>query len=103
MRSFAAVAGCVFALSLVVGHGSGQPAPDRQKVVDAFLPLLKKSGDVKVGKMVFTKHCAVCHVHGSEGSRVGPDLTSIVTLSRQELLLRILDPNRNVEGKYRLY
>jgi uncharacterized protein len=52
---------------------------------------------------VFKKQCAKCHVHGSEGTRIGPDLTGIAVHPKAELLENILDPSRSVEGNFRVY
>jgi putative membrane-bound dehydrogenase-like protein len=84
-------------------RGGGLPSADRQKVIDDLMPLIKKTGDPKLGKLVFAKHCAVCHIFGKEGNKVGPDLTGIGVHPKAELLVHIFDPSRSVEGNYRLY
>lgn len=81
----------------------GVPNPDRQKIVEHFMPLIKKNGDPVKGKLVFMNHCAKCHTHGKEGNKVGPDLTGMAALGKEQLLTEILDPNRSVEGNYRQY
>jgi putative membrane-bound dehydrogenase-like protein len=87
----------------ILARGGGLPSADRQKVIDELEPLLKKTGSADAGKLVFKKHCANCHVHGSEGNKVGPDLTGMATHPRQELLVSLMDPSRSVEGNYRVY
>jgi putative heme-binding domain-containing protein len=84
-------------------RGGGLPSPDRQKVLDELMPLAKRTADPKAGKLVFTKQCAKCHVHGSEGTRIGPDLTGMATQTKAELLTQVIDPSRSVEGNYRSY
>jgi putative heme-binding domain-containing protein len=42
-------------------------------------------------------------VHGSEGTRIGPDLTGMATQTKAELLTQVIDPSRSVEGNYRSY
>jgi putative membrane-bound dehydrogenase-like protein len=79
------------------------PDPNRQKVMDEFEPITKETGDVAAGKAAFTKHCAKCHTHSGEGSKVGPDLTGMAVHPKIELLTNILDPSRSVEGNYRAY
>ncbi len=79
------------------------PNPDRQKVMEEFEPITKETGDVAAGKAAFTKHCAKCHTHSGEGSKVGPDLTGMAVHPKIELLTNILDPSRSVEGNYRAY
>ncbi|HTU23017.1 MAG TPA: PVC-type heme-binding CxxCH protein, partial [Gemmataceae bacterium] len=73
---------------------------DRQKVIDAYQPVLTLTGDAKHGAEVFRKNCAVCHQLGGVGNTVGPDLASIGDKSPQALLIAILDPNRAVESRY---
>jgi putative membrane-bound dehydrogenase-like protein len=90
------------ATKLLAGGGK-LPNPDRQKVVDNLLPLTKKHGDKEKGRAVFEKNCAKCHKHGELGNVVGPDLTGIAVRDRGDILIDILDPNRSVEGNYRLY
>jgi putative heme-binding domain-containing protein len=87
----------------LLAKGGGLPNPDRQKVVDQFLPLTKLKGDPALGKLVFKKHCTTCHVHGGEGNRIGPDLTGVAVHPKDHLLIDILDPSRSVEGNFRVY
>jgi len=42
-------------------------------------------------------------MHSGEGAKIGPDLTGMSAHPKQELLVHILDPSRNVEGNYRAY
>src|SRR5262249_39480133 len=44
-----------------------------------------------------------CHVHGTEGARIGPDLTGMAVHTKDHLLIDILDPSRSVEGNFRVY
>jgi putative heme-binding domain-containing protein len=79
---------------------AGAFAPDRQKVIDAYQPIIKLTGDPQRGSQVFAKNCATCHKLGNVGHEVGPDLASVGDKSPQGLLISILDPNRVVEAKY---
>jgi putative heme-binding domain-containing protein len=83
--------------------GGALPNADRKKVVDDLLKVTKVRGDAAAGKIVFTKQCSKCHVHGSLGQRVGPDLTGMAVHPKEELLGNILDPSRSVEGNFRVY
>lgn len=76
---------------------------DRQKVIERLADTANETGSASEGKAVFLKHCAVCHVHGSEGNRVGPELTGMAVHPKAELLIHILDPSRSVEGNFRQY
>jgi len=87
----------------LIARGGGLPDADRQKVIDQLAPLVMKGGDVAKGKLVFTQQCAKCHMHGSEGGKVGPDLSGMGTHPREELLIHILDPSRSVEGNFTQY
>ncbi len=84
-------------------RGGVLPSEDRRKVLEELLPLASKGGDAQRGQEVFKKQCAKCHVHGEEGTRIGPDLTGIAVHPKAELLENILDPSRSVEGNFRVY
>ncbi len=87
----------------LLAKGGGLPNADRQKVVEEFLPAIKKSGNVELGKAVFKKHCALCHTHSGDGAKIGPDLTGVAVHTKEHLLIDILDPSRSVEGNFRVY
>lgn len=87
----------------LLARGGALPDPDRQKVIDQFLPLLKDKADPVAGKLVFKQQCAKCHTHSGEGTKIGPDLTGMAVHPKHELLLHILDPSRSVEGNFRVY
>ena len=87
----------------LLSMGGGLPNADREKVVKEMLPLTEKTGDPVLGKAVFTKNCAKCHMHSGEGQKIGPDLTGMAVHPKHELLIHILDPSRSVEGNFRIY
>jgi len=87
----------------VLARRSELPSPDRQAVLDELMPLASKAGDAARGKDVYTKQCARCHLYGTEGQKIGPDLTGIAVHPKAEVLSQIIDPNRSVEGTYRVY
>jgi putative membrane-bound dehydrogenase-like protein len=76
---------------------------DRQQVLDEYASIAGIAGSPGAGKAVFTKHCANCHTIRGEGAAVGPDLTGMSVLGKEELLVHILDPSRDVEGNYHSY
>jgi putative membrane-bound dehydrogenase-like protein len=84
-------------------RGGVLPNPDREKVLLELLPITKETGDARLGKEVFVKNCAKCHVHSGEGTRIGPDLTGMAVHPKDHLLTDIIDPSRNVEANYRAY
>lgn len=87
----------------LLAKGGGLPNADRQKVIEELTHVIKKSGDATNGKAMFTKHCAACHQHSGEGTKIGPDLTGMAVHPKEELLVQVLDPSRSVEGNFRLY
>ncbi|MBL9092041.1 MAG: ThuA domain-containing protein [Planctomycetaceae bacterium] len=87
----------------LLAASGGLPNPDRQKVLDELRPVTETKGDAAAGKLVFTKTCAKCHQHGGEGQKIGPDLTGMAVHPKRELLVHLIDPNRSVEGNFRVY
>ena len=87
----------------LLAKGGGLPNPDRQKVIEQFLPLTKRTGDAAAGKLVFKNQCLKCHTHSGEGTKIGPDLSGIAVHPKEQLLTEIIDPSRSVEGNYRQY
>jgi uncharacterized protein len=84
-------------------QGGGLPDPDRQRVIDLVTARVKQGGDPTAGKLIFTQQCAKCHRYVNEGGQVGPDLSGVAALPRDELLIHILDPSRSVEGNFVQY
>ncbi|MFM7149374.1 MAG: PVC-type heme-binding CxxCH protein, partial [Gemmataceae bacterium] len=87
----------------LLASGGDIPNPDRQKVVEQYLPMLKKKADSVKGKVVFKNQCAKCHMHSGEGTAIGPDLTGMASHPKEELLIHIMDPSRSVEGNFRIF
>lgn len=90
------------AMALLRGGGA-LPNPDRQKVLEELLPITREKGDPVAGKAVFLNQCSKCHIHGTEGNRIGPDLTGMAVHPKDHLLTDILDPSRSVEANFRAY
>ncbi len=86
------------AASLLGGAGS-----NRKLVVDQYQSALNLSGDALRGKAVYSKICIQCHRAGSEGHAVGPDLASVQNKSPDDLVVAILDPNRESQASYISY
>lgn len=87
----------------LLAAGGGLPDPDRDRVLRSLLLLCEQDGDVTVGKAMFVKHCSRCHMHGTEGKTIGPNLTGMAVHPKHELLTHIIDPSRSVEGNFRIY
>ncbi|MEZ5387143.1 MAG: c-type cytochrome [Prosthecobacter sp.] len=74
--------------------------PDRQKVVARFIQSTAQlEGDAKRGAAVFQKACMICHKVGDIGIEIGPDLKTVATKPREQLIEAIFDPNRAVEQR----
>ncbi|MEZ6048854.1 MAG: c-type cytochrome [Planctomycetaceae bacterium] len=73
------------------------------KVLKEYTSALAGTTDKERGHQVFVKNCAVCHQVGSEGHKVGPELASVKNKSEEDLLIAILDPNREAQANYVSY
>lgn len=81
----------------------GASSTDRAKVVADYEACLKMEGNAKNGLAVYKKNCATCHRVGKEGHQVGPDMVSIKNKSKNDLLISILDPNREAQPNFTTY
>ncbi len=79
------------------------PARDRSRVVASYQPALKLAGDRERGRAVFQKVCATCHKAEGRGNEVAPSLETVATRSPDDLLMHILDPNREVAANFVTY
>jgi putative heme-binding domain-containing protein len=83
---------------------AGQGGADRAKLIDEYRAALELTGTADRGKAVFKQHCAACHKLAGEGHEVGPDLLAVVPgKSGEDLLIALLDPNREVDPRYLNY
>ncbi|MFO0954241.1 MAG: PVC-type heme-binding CxxCH protein [Isosphaeraceae bacterium] len=73
---------------------------DRGGVVASYLKTLELQGDRSRGRQVFLKVCATCHRAGGEGSDVGPNFSTVAAKPPAELLVHVLDPNREVAPNF---
>ena len=87
----------------VMKSGGGILNADRAKLVEEWSAICAEKGDATRGKELYKKHCSLCHQHNGEGQSIGPDLTGMAVHPKHELLTHILDPNRSVEGNFRIY
>lgn len=78
-------------------------AGDRSAVIKMFLPAISETGQVSRGHELYTKHCSSCHQVGKEGKNVGPELASVKNKSPEDLLIAIMDPNREAQANYLSY
>jgi len=78
----------------------GSARPDRNAVLAAYRPALSLAGDREKGKEVFAKACATCHRAEGQGFEIGPDLATVAGRTPEDLLVHILDPNRETAPNY---
>jgi putative heme-binding domain-containing protein len=82
----------------------GATSSDRGRVVRELSPrVLGLSGNADRGRELFTKKCVSCHKVGDVGHQVGPVLTSVQNKSAGDLLIAILDPNREAQPNFTVY
>ncbi|MFO0959962.1 MAG: c-type cytochrome [Isosphaeraceae bacterium] len=82
---------------------AGAGPDDRAKVLEAYRPASEMPGDVARGREVHKRVCATCHKAGDQGLAVGPDLATVANRSPQDLIVHILDPNREVAPNFLNY
>jgi len=76
----------------------------RQDVVERYRREIEKTaGQASQGLVVFKRECQNCHRLEGEGEDIGPNLTTIRNRTPPEILLHILDPNREVPPNYISY
>ena len=78
----------------------GAASRDRTGVVRSFRPALDLAGHRERGREVFSKTCATCHQAEGRGVDVGPNLATVTNRSPEDLLVHILDPNREVAPNF---
>ncbi len=82
---------------------NGPQLREKNALIASFAPFFNKPADLKNGKELFEKNCAVCHKFGDKGKDAGPNLTGVGLHGESVLLTHILDPNRVVEGNFVSY
>jgi putative membrane-bound dehydrogenase-like protein len=75
----------------------------RKEVVAQYRAALSLPGDRARGQIVFRRECTACHRLHDEGHEVGPNLATVLHHSPAEVMLAILDPNREVSPNYLEY
>lgn len=73
---------------------------NRKQVVTEYQEALQLEADAARGKLIYAKTCSVCHRVGTEGHAVGPDLASAQNKSLEDLLIALMDPNREAQPAY---
>lgn len=73
---------------------------DRRQALERFRDTLKLTGHSDKGRALFKKVCATCHKAETQGIDVGPNLATITGRTPEDLLIHILDPNREIQTSY---
>jgi putative heme-binding domain-containing protein len=76
------------------------PSQDRAQIVTKYQPAIAMAGNRERGREVFAKVCATCHQAEGRGVDVGPNLATVTNRSPEDLLVHILDPNREVAPNF---
>jgi len=84
----------------VIEELRGPEAKEKNALLAKLTPEVEKIGNVEKGRALFTQNCAVCHKFEGTGKEVGPELTGMGAHGPAELLVAILDPNREVDPTY---
>jgi putative membrane-bound dehydrogenase-like protein len=75
----------------------------RKEVIALYQEALTQPGRSERGKNAFERECVSCHRLGERGHAVGPNLASVQRRTPDEILIHILDPNREVAPDYLEY
>ena len=79
-----------------------KPNPDKEALIAKLLPEINKPANIENGKALFAQACATCHVLNGAGVKIGPTLDGIGSHGAAQLLVSILDPNRQIDAGYEL-
>jgi len=60
-------------------------------------------GQAEAGRQLFGKLCVNCHRLENSGFAIGPDLAALTSRSPESLLVAILDPSADIDGRYLSY
>ncbi len=73
----------------------------RQEVIAAYQTALSRiPADASQGEKIFKRECMNCHRVGGQGYDVGPNLATVKNRTAAQLLVHVLDPNREVSPNY---
>jgi putative heme-binding domain-containing protein len=87
------------ALAIFTREASGA----RGEIVKRYRSALALAADPGRGRLVARRVCLNCHSLGGEGNDVGPALETIRHRTPEEVLLHVLDPNREVSPDFYEY
>ena len=75
----------------------------RSEVLARYRAALHLDGDATLGKTLAETRCFACHRVGEQGTAIGPNLSLLSGRTSEELLVSIIDPNREVDPRYLVY
>ncbi len=84
----------------VIDELRGPETKEKNALLAKLTPEVEKPGNLENGKKLFVENCIVCHRFNGEGKEVGPELTGMGAHGPAELLVAILDPNREIDPSY---
>ena len=74
---------------------------EKNKLLATLTPEVEKpGGNVEKGKAIFTAACSICHKLGTLGKEVGPILDGMGAHAPADLLIAVIDPNREVDPSF---
>ncbi|HEX4144226.1 MAG TPA: PVC-type heme-binding CxxCH protein [Pirellulales bacterium] len=76
---------------------------DRASVLEEFAGVPQLAADRIHGGRLAAQHCLTCHQIQGRGRRLGPDLSGVGSQPKQQLLVSLLDPSRQVSPDYLAY
>jgi putative membrane-bound dehydrogenase-like protein len=82
--------------------GGDAPGP-RAEAIARFKAALDPPGDPDRGRTIFERECFACHTVGTQGHAVGPNLAGVRRRTAEEILVSILDPNREASPEFHEY
>src|SRR5205823_5495045 len=75
---------------------AGNPAASRKDATDRYIPAAQLKGDAVSGRKVYEAICIACHRLGEQGNDVGPNLATVRNWSAEQIIVNVIDPNREV-------
>ena len=72
-------------------------------IIESYRPALESAARADRGRVIYERRCSTCHRAGDVGHAVGPDLASVQNKSPADLLVAIVDPNREAQPNYIAY
>ncbi len=87
----------------IIDEIRGPETKEKDVLIAKFTPIVVQPGDPVHGHQLFKQNCELCHRFNGEGKDVAPDLTGMGAHGPAELIIHVLDPNREVEPNYYAY